>query len=97
MNAQELKEAAVAYGEAEYQSPYAALADELYRERVLRARNASPESKILAGQRLFESACEITLLGIRHDFPGLTEDQCRVILRERLVLRRKLEAQENDG
>ncbi len=91
MNADELKETAVAYGEVEYQSPFAALADEIYRERVLRARRTPAAEKILAGQRLFESACEITLCGIRAQNPGITEDECRRILRERLAWRRRME------
>jgi hypothetical protein len=74
------------------QSPYAALAEELYRERVIRARQMPAEEKILAGQRLFEAACEITLAGIRNQFPGQSEDHYREILRERLVWRRKRQA-----
>ena len=89
-----LNDVAVPYRtEAEYQSPYAELADELFRERVLRARRALPENKILAGQRLFEAACEITLLGIQREFPELTEEGRHQILRQRLALRRKLEEQ----
>lgn len=72
-------------------SPYAALADEIYRDRVIRARRAPPEEKILAGQRLFESACRITLAGIRNQNPGLTDEQCRQILRDRLAWRRRRE------
>lgn len=86
-----LKETAVPYQANEAQSPYASLADEIYRERIVRARNASPEEKILAGQRLFESACEITLAGIRNQNPGMTEEQCRQILRDRLAWRRRRE------
>jgi hypothetical protein len=86
-----LKETAV--GEyAETDSPYAALADELYRERVLRARQMPSEEKALAGQRLFEAACEITLAGIRNQFPGESVEHHRQILRDRLMLRRKREA-----
>jgi len=72
-------------------SPYAALAEELFRERVLEARRMSPEEKVLASQQLFESACEITLAGIRNQFPGQSEDSYLQILRERLALRRKLQ------
>jgi hypothetical protein len=78
------------YGEKD--SPYAALAEELYRERVLRARRTPPEEKLLAGQRLFEWACEITLAGIRNDFPGESAERHQQILRDRLKLRRKREA-----
>lgn len=91
MSARELKETAVTYRAEEFKSEFAPLIDELYRERVLRARAAPPESKILAGQRLFEAACDITLLGIRHDFPEISEDQCREILRQRLAMRRRHE------
>ena len=41
------------------------LIDELYREELRDARAMPPEEKILAGQQLFESACRITLSGIR--------------------------------
>ncbi len=89
-----LKENAVACRTGDYQSPYTALADAIYQERVIRARQASPEDKILAGQRLFESACAITLAGIRDQHPGITEEQCRQILRERLAWRRRRERAE---
>lgn len=69
-------------------APYA----DLYCERVLRARQMSGEAKALAGQRLFEAACEITLLGIRDQNPHLTDAECRRLLRERLAWRRRQEA-----
>jgi hypothetical protein len=67
------------------------LIDELYREEVLEARAMSPADKVRAGQQLFEAACRITLAGIRHQNPGATEEQCLEILRQRLILQRKLE------
>jgi hypothetical protein len=45
--------------------PTQELIDELYRERVLRARSMSLEEKMLEGPRLFEMACRITMEGIR--------------------------------
>src|SRR4051812_37779000 len=39
------------------------LIDELFREEIIQARKLSPVEKALAGQRLFESACRITLAG----------------------------------
>jgi len=65
---------------------------ELFREELIEARAMLPEEKVLAGQQLFEAACRITLAGIRHQFPGASEERCREILRERLELQRKLEA-----
>ena len=94
MSDETLKQTAAPYRPEEYQSPYATLADEIYRERVIRARRASPEEKILAGQRLFESACEITLAGIRDQNPDITEEQCKKILRDRLAWRRRRERAE---
>lgn len=67
------------------------LIDELYREEVVEARAMSPADKVRAGQQLFEAACRITLAGIRNQNPGATEEQCREILRQRLILQRKLE------
>ena len=67
------------------------LMDELYREELREARAMAPAEKILAGQQLFESACRITLAGIRHQFPEASEERCREILRERLDLQRRLE------
>ncbi len=74
------------------ESPYQNLADQIYRERVIRARQMSALEKIMAGPRLFESACNITLAGIRNQFPGLTEERYLEILRERLALRRRRQA-----
>ena len=65
--------------------------DELYREELREARAMKPEEKVLAGQQLFEGACRITLAGIRNQNPGLSEEQCLEILRQRLVLQRRLE------
>jgi hypothetical protein len=67
------------------------LADELSRERVLRARRTPPEERILEGPRLFDYACAITLAGLRSDNPNATEAELRQALRQRLALARKLE------
>ena len=88
-----LHDAAVGeYGEKD--SPYAALAEELYRERVLRARRTPPEQKLLAGEELFEYACAITMAGIRNQFPEASEEECREILQQRLALRERMEERE---
>lgn len=67
------------------------LIDELYRQELRDARAMSPEQKILAGQQLFESACRVTLAGIRNQHPGASEEQCLRLLRQRLDLQRRLE------
>jgi hypothetical protein len=67
------------------------LAQELYRERVVEAREMPPEEKLLAGEELFDYACAITLAGICNQFPGVSEDECLKILEERLALRERME------
>ncbi len=73
--------------------PTKELVDEIYRERVLRARATPIDQKFLAGADLFEYACRLTCDGIRHQNPGIDEAQVQQILRERLALRRWLEQQ----
>jgi hypothetical protein len=66
------------------------LADELYRERVLRARATPPEEKVLAGARLFEEVCERMAAGLRDENPGADEDKIQELLRRRLDFLRQL-------
>ncbi len=70
--------------------PTKELIDDIYRERVLRARRTPIEQKILAGAELFDSACEVTCAGIRHQYPEADEARVQAILRERLALGRRL-------
>ena len=49
------------------------------------------EEKLLAGARLFDMACRVTLDGIRHERPELTDPELLEVLRSRLRLARKLE------
>lgn len=74
--------------------PTEQLKDELYRERVLRAKRMPPEEKLLAGGRLFDHACRITTEGIRNQHPHASEERVGEILAERLALRRRLEGRE---
>ena len=71
--------------------PTHALSDEIYRQKVLRARKMSAEQKLLAGPRLFEWNCEIMKAGIREQFPEADELRVDEILRERLAYRRKMD------
>jgi hypothetical protein len=71
--------------------PTKKLADEIYRERVLRARATPIDVKFRAGADLFEYACQLTCDGIRHQNPGIDEERVQQVLRERLALARDLE------
>jgi hypothetical protein len=80
-----------AFGKQPTMDPIKELADEIYRERVLRARAMPIDQKFLAGAQLFEDACRLTCDGIRHQNPGIDEASVQRILRERLALARRLE------
>lgn len=64
--------------------PTQELIDDIYRERVLRARRTPPEQKLLAGAELFEMACRRMADGLRHENPGADEPTIQRLLRERL-------------
>jgi len=71
--------------------PTKELIDEIYRDRVQRARQMSPEDKFFAGARLFDRSCRIMVDGIRVQFPDADERRVQEILRERLAIARRLE------
>jgi hypothetical protein len=67
------------------------LADAIFRDRVLRAREMPGEEKLRAGFELFEFACGITRAGIKYQNPHADEAEVEHILAERLALQRRLE------
>ena len=90
MSEDALHETAIPYGAGESPSPYAAMADELYRQEVLDARLMPAEEKLILGERLFRWACAVTLEGIRFQNPAATEAECQRMLRERIALGKEL-------
>ncbi len=88
-NAEEFREPPVAYSPPPQTQR---LIDELYLEELREARAMDPAAKIRAGQQLFESACRVTLAGIRNQNPDASEEQCLEILRQRLEFQRSMEA-----
>jgi hypothetical protein len=70
--------------------PTLELIDAIFRDKVLRARQMSLERKFIAGPELFALACRIMKDGIRHQFPDADEQRIREMMKERLVLGRKL-------
>ena len=71
--------------------PTPELIDAIYREKVVRARGRPVSEKLLDGPRLFAMAVEWTKAGIRAQHPGADEERVLEILRQRLVLKRRLE------
>jgi hypothetical protein len=70
--------------------PNQELIDDIYRQRVQKARRTSPEEKLLAGMQLFARSCQIMADGIRDEFPDADEQRVQEILRQRLDLLRRL-------
>jgi len=66
--------------------------DPYWKEEVMRARQTPGEKKMLAGPDLFDYACEVALAGIRWQNPGISAENARVMLRERLRISEKLES-----
>jgi hypothetical protein len=71
--------------------PTQQLIDDIYREKVLRARRSSPGQKICDGPELFDWACEWMTAGIRNQHPNADDSRVRAIVEQRLALRRRLE------
>jgi hypothetical protein len=71
--------------------PSQELIDDIYRERVLRARRTPPAEKFLDGPRLFDYACRITKSGIRSQYPEASEQAVDEILAKRIALWQHIE------
>ena len=63
-------------------------------QQIEQARAMSPEDKLLAGARLFDMACKVSLDGIRYENPGIDDEAALQRLRQRLRLGRELEERE---
>jgi hypothetical protein len=72
--------------------PTQELIDDIYRERVLRARRTPIEQKISASGELFDGVCERMAAGLRDENPGVDEATIQQLLRRRLALLRRLES-----
>jgi hypothetical protein len=59
------------------------LVDNIYLQKVLRARAEPLTEKLLDGPRLFAFACEAARAGIRMQHPGASPEDVRRMLRER--------------
>lgn len=60
------------------------LADEIYRDKVRRARGLSPSSKMGLGAEIFAEVCGRMRSGIRHQFPQASDKEVNTLLRQRL-------------
>lgn len=71
--------------------PTQELVDDLYRERITRARAISWEDKFLASGELFELAVAFMEAGIRYDHPDADDQQVDGMIQRRLDIQRRLE------
>jgi hypothetical protein len=76
--------------------PTPELITQLRRDKILAARQMTPEQRLRAGAELFDFACEITRSGIRMQNPGITPEAVRRELRRRLKMLRARERR-HDG
>ena len=77
--------------------PTKELIDDIFRERVFRARQESPEEKLLDGPRLFDFCCRIMMDGIRNEYPEADEQRVQEILSQRIALLRRLEEESSQA
>ena len=63
---------------------FKSLADELYRERVLRARRTPPEDRLLDGIRLYDEAVERMLVGVRLQHPAASPAELDQLLNQQI-------------
>ncbi len=67
------------------------LADDIYRERIIRARRISSAEKLMEGARLFDAVCERMKAGIRAQAPDADEDEVQQLLLQHIRRLRKVE------
>ncbi len=66
------------------------MADEIFRDKVLRARRLSFADKFMAGAELFDMASGLAMDGIRMQFPEADERRVQEIFSERMRVIRRL-------
>lgn len=65
-------------------SEYQELADEIYRERVLRARRTPMEERLLDGVRLYDQAVERMRIGVQLQHPAAGAEEVERLLIDRI-------------
>jgi len=67
------------------------LIDEIYREKVMRARSMSPARRAEIGAELSDVSGRMMREAIRRQFPQVSEAQIHELMRERIELARRLD------
>ena len=71
-------------------SEFKPLMDDIFREKVRRARAIPPGEKMFTGLELFEEVEERMRGGVHHQFPDADADEVERILRERFARLRQI-------
>ena len=71
--------------------PTQELIDDLFWDKVDRAREQPLGQKLLDGFELFEQSCRLARMGIRHEYPQADDAEVERILREQLARLRELD------
>lgn len=66
--------------------------DESFWDEIERSRKLTGGQRMSASLSLFDEASRRMLVGIKSEFPGISDEEARRIRRERLDLVRRLEA-----
>jgi hypothetical protein len=72
--------------------PTPGMIDEIYREKVLRARRTPIQDKVLSGAQLFEMVAERMKAGLRSENPGADEATIEALLVKRIARLRQVRA-----
>jgi len=69
----------------------AALAEQLFWDKIERAKTMAPEQRVVVSLELFDRTRRVMLDGIRNDYPQADEAEVLSVLQQRLELLRRLE------
>ena len=63
--------------------------EEIYREKLERARRMTADQKLRAGPELFDLGRELAMSGLKMSFPGANAEELRAKMEERLEFARR--------
>ena len=72
-------------------NPHQPLMDQLYREEILRARAQTPQQRVRGIFEITDFALGIMRGGVRHQFPGASDEELLQRGRERMAIIRRVQ------
>lgn len=77
--------------ERETESAFKSLQDDIFLDKVQRAKETPMSRKFMDGLELFDMGLVMMRSGIRHSFPDYDEEQVQAELRRRLAIGKRLD------